>query len=110
VIQEFQDGGLGKGLVGLDIPDLAHTNGHSVFLVNNAPHPNAAKVFINWLLTKEGQTAWITNTQTNSRRKDVPPGDPSTFPTAGVKYVRVDIEETTRKMIEAQEVSKQLID
>jgi ABC-type Fe3+ transport system substrate-binding protein len=110
VIQEFQDGGLGKSLVGLDIPDLAHTNGHSAFLVNNAPHPNAAKVFINWLLTKEGQTAWTTNTLTNSRRKDVPPGDPATYPSEGQKYVRVDIEETTRKMIEAQEVSKQLID
>ena len=81
-----------------------------MFLVNNAPHPNAAKVFINWLLTKEGQMAWTTNTQTNSRRKDVPPGDPATYPIEGRKYVRVDVEETTRKMIEAQEVSKQLID
>ncbi|HEX3245659.1 MAG TPA: extracellular solute-binding protein [Chloroflexota bacterium] len=110
VIQEFQEGGLGKSLVGLEIPDLAHTNGNSVFLVNNAPHPNAAKVFINWLLTKDGQTAWTTNTQTNSRRKDVPPGDPETYPIEGRKYIRVDVEETTRKMIEAQEVSKQLID
>jgi ABC-type Fe3+ transport system substrate-binding protein len=24
-------------------------------LVNNAPHPNAAKVFINWFLSREGQ-------------------------------------------------------
>jgi hypothetical protein len=27
-------------------------------IINNAPHPNAAKLFINWLLTKEGQTAF----------------------------------------------------
>ena len=26
-------------------------------LVNRAPHPNAAKVFINWLLSREGQAA-----------------------------------------------------
>ncbi len=26
-------------------------------LVNRAPHPNAAKVFINWLLSRKGQTA-----------------------------------------------------
>ena len=109
VIQEFQEGGLGKSLMGHEIPDLAHTNGNSVFLVNNAPHPNAAKVFINWLLTKDGQTAWTTKTQTNSRRKDVAPGDPNTYPTAGVKYIRVDIEETTRKMVAAQEASKQNI-
>jgi len=32
-------------------------SGGSVVLVKNAPHPNAAKVFINFLLSREGQTA-----------------------------------------------------
>src|SRR5205807_1292564 len=27
-------------------------------LVNHVPHPNAAKVFINWFLSREGQTVW----------------------------------------------------
>jgi iron(III) transport system substrate-binding protein len=27
-------------------------------LVNRAPHPNAAKVFINWYLSRQGQTVW----------------------------------------------------
>ena len=27
-------------------------------IVNNAPHPNAAKILINWLLSREGQLAW----------------------------------------------------
>src|SRR5438552_15442142 len=27
----------------------------SLALMNRAPHPNAAKVFINWLLSREGQ-------------------------------------------------------
>ncbi|NIO08742.1 MAG: extracellular solute-binding protein, partial [Deltaproteobacteria bacterium] len=31
----------------------------AVALINNAPHPNAAKVFINWLLSKEAQTAYV---------------------------------------------------
>jgi len=26
---------------------------------NRAPHPNAAKVAINWLLSREGQTTWL---------------------------------------------------
>ena len=26
---------------------------------NRAPHPNAAKVAANWLLSREGQTAWL---------------------------------------------------
>ncbi len=27
--------------------------------VNRAPHPNAAKVAVNWLLSREGQAAWL---------------------------------------------------
>ena len=35
------------------------TSGNSgLALINNAPHPNAAKVFINWFLSREGQTVW----------------------------------------------------
>jgi len=30
---------------------------------NRAPHPNAAKVAINWLLSGEGQTAWLDSNQ-----------------------------------------------
>ena len=28
----------------------------TVALVNRAPHPNAAKVFLNWFLSREGQS------------------------------------------------------
>ncbi len=34
----------------------AVAGGNNLFLINRAPHPNAAKVFINWILGKEGQT------------------------------------------------------
>jgi ABC-type Fe3+ transport system substrate-binding protein len=46
-------------------------------LVNRAPHPNAAKVFINWLLSQRGQIA-LQKSQTNaetpadSLRADIP--------------------------------------
>jgi iron(III) transport system substrate-binding protein len=43
----------------------------SVGLVNRAPRPNAAKVFINWMLTKETQAAWSKATGFWSRRMDV---------------------------------------
>jgi ABC-type Fe3+ transport system substrate-binding protein len=49
----------------------------SLALMNRAPHPNAAKVFINWLLSREGQTLFqkVISAQgdaRNSRRVDVP--------------------------------------
>jgi iron(III) transport system substrate-binding protein len=44
----------------------------NVVLMNKGPNPNAAALFANWLLTKETQTHWATESITNSRRTDVP--------------------------------------
>ncbi len=46
-------------------------------LVNQAPHPNAAKVFINWLLSRAGQIALqkaqnTPETAVESLREDIP--------------------------------------
>jgi ABC-type Fe3+ transport system substrate-binding protein len=41
-------------------------------LFNRAPHPNAAKVYINWLLSKEGQTGFAKVNGYISSRLDVP--------------------------------------
>jgi iron(III) transport system substrate-binding protein len=48
----------------------------SLALLNRAPHPNAARVFINWLLSREGQSLFqkaisIPGDPRNSRRIDV---------------------------------------
>ena len=58
-------------------PAVSSGNSGSVVLMNQAPHPNAAKVFINWLLSREGQLAYqkIANTSSNSEeslRIDIP--------------------------------------
>jgi iron(III) transport system substrate-binding protein len=34
------------------------TANRSINIVKNAPHPNAARLVVNWLLSKEGQIAW----------------------------------------------------
>ena len=49
-------------------------------LVNRAPHPNAAKVFINWLLSRKGQMAlqknmFNTENPADSLRIDIPKDD-----------------------------------
>ncbi len=41
-------------------------------MFNRAPHPNAAKVYINWLLSKEGQTDYARLNGNISARLDVP--------------------------------------
>ena len=55
------------------------TSGNSgLALINNAPNPNAARVFINWFLSRAGQIVWQTvmNTKvqepSDSMRVDIP--------------------------------------
>ena len=49
-----------------------------IVLINRAPHPNAAKLFINWYLSREGQMTWqrVMNTivieASDSMRIDIP--------------------------------------
>ncbi len=43
----------------------------SITLINRAPHPNAAKLFINWFLSRDGQSAWQKHTDRNSLRTDI---------------------------------------
>ena len=69
-------------------------------LMNQAPHPNAARVFINWLLSREGQTRFqkIMNTPDlvmESMRVDIPkdPIPPERRRVPGVNYILMDTPE-----------------
>jgi len=46
-------------------------SGHLSFF-KNGPHPRAARLYINWLLSREGQLTWQKITQDNSLRVDIP--------------------------------------
>ena len=52
-----------------------------IALLNRAPHPNAAKVFINWYLSRQGQSTWqhVMNVKeveaSDSMRTDIPKDD-----------------------------------
>jgi len=68
-------GGLSKGRLKAGAP-LGIGSG-SLALMKNAPHPNAARVFINWFLSREGQIAVQEeqardNSGADSMRIDVP--------------------------------------
>ena len=43
----------------------------SLVIIKNRPHPNATKVFVNWLLSKEGQEVWTKSLSQPTRRLDV---------------------------------------
>jgi iron(III) transport system substrate-binding protein len=69
--------------------------GGTVNLADSPPHPSAARVFVNWLLSREGQMAWQENVKQPSLRLDVPKDklDPTGVPKPGVKYVDGGTEE-----------------
>lgn len=63
-------------------------------VVNKAPHPHAATIFVNWLLSREGQLAWQRKTDNNSLRIDIPKdmlSDQRSVPRAGVKYLNASL-------------------
>ncbi len=66
----------------------------NVGLFNQAPHPNAAKLAINWLLSREGQITYQSiNPGVDSRRIDIPKDNLASFArrVEGVKYVDTEI-------------------
>jgi len=73
-----------------------------IVVFDKAPHPNAAKLFLNWFLTKEVQTmVHMTSPPPayTSLRTDVPPGNtaPVYRRVAGQKYWFRDFDETYRE-------------
>jgi ABC-type Fe3+ transport system substrate-binding protein len=110
LLSQFQRQGLGKNLQLLHFPEMDTVNfGTTLWLVNRAPHPNAAKVLINWLLTREGQTHWAKEVETNSRRVGVEPGNTPLLPPRGVKLFQVDAEENLPEVIKTQDIAKAVI-
>lgn len=87
VLDQFLEQGVGKNVSFLDIPGFSTVgSGDGLWLVNRAPHPGAAKLFVNWALSKAGQEAYSKAIGGNSRRADIPPVDLERLPKPGQNY------------------------
>jgi iron(III) transport system substrate-binding protein len=74
--------------------NLEAMGGGALFVIKNRPHPNATKVFINWLLSKDVQYGMAKATDQASRRRDVPITTlPDETPIPGASYVQPQREE-----------------
>jgi ABC-type Fe3+ transport system substrate-binding protein len=81
-------------------------------LANHAPHPNAAKVFVNWMASKEAMELYSRNAQAATLRTDVDESflDPRVIPKPGVKYADyTDIEWTAHGRKEAEKKVHELL-
>ena len=76
-------------------------------LINQAPHPNAAKVFVNWILSREGQLNFqkaLSQAEEggpDSLRTDIPKDDvlPKSRRIDGVKYLDTDNQRDAMKPV-----------
>jgi len=89
--------------------DTVNSSSSVVWLINRAPHPGAAKVFINWLLTKDAQIVWAREVETNSRRIGVELGNPQIAVPRGAKLLQVDAEENLAEVVKTQDIGKAVI-
>lgn len=94
IVEDFRKAGAPlEGILPVE-GNYTTVGGGTVAIVKNAPHPHAARVFINWLLTKDGQTLYSQGYGAPSRRLDVPvAGDPLKAPRPGMRYVNSEDEE-----------------
>ncbi len=108
-MKEFDDAGVAKHVKFLDLPDMDYAVSYTALLYNKAPHPNAAKLFINWFLTKEGQTIWSKAVPINSARSDVEIVNPIAGATRGTRYHFISRESEFAKQEETQKFLTKLM-
>jgi ABC-type Fe3+ transport system substrate-binding protein len=113
-LEQFAAEGLAKNVAPLDVPEMKSVNMYGVLLYTKAPHPNAARVMINWLLSRDGGVAITEHLRFNSRRTDVSPFDPNVHPgtdfqKAKREYLFGNVEEALPLQQQATEQLKALI-
>ncbi len=84
--------------------------GGGLLLMNRAPHPNAVKLFINWLLSREGQIVASKAYGGQSAREDVPTDflEPEVLRQPGVNYRPAFTLEDNKKSVNYSETAKEM--
>ena len=111
LLATFQRQGLGKNLKLIHLPEMStiSSGSHTLWLVNRAPHPSAAKVFVTWLLTKDAQVVWAREIETNSRRLGVESGNPQYAVPPGARFMQIDAEENLPEVVKTQDIARAVI-
>jgi iron(III) transport system substrate-binding protein len=109
-IDDFRRQGLGLNIRPLPgVFDVGLSGAGCSCAVNRAPHPNAAKVYLDWLLSPQGQAIWNKSSGLTSLRTDVAPEDPSQALTPGVEYLISAREENAHLRDAAVKLAKETL-
>ena len=105
----FRDTGLVDKVRWLDLPDADFAVTTSLLYFDRAPHPAAARLFANWILTRDGQTLLAGSLPTNSARLDVPPFEADGVGTPGAAYFEPDRESNAEHIAATQRLIRGLL-
>jgi iron(III) transport system substrate-binding protein len=109
---QYQQAGVPLKLEDVDLEDIPSVSnaGLAPAVFKNSPHPNATKVFVNWLLSKPTQELLQREQNSNSTRKDVTPSPSSNKPKPGVQYFHTQTEDAmTQVTPAAQRLARELV-
>lgn len=109
-VKKFKEAGAPLDFVTPKEGTHASNAGAGLSLINKAPHPNAAKLFINWILTKEGQTMVAKEWEVQSAREDVPTHflEPGSVRQPGMKYINLGKDEYATRRNAMVKVAKEI--
>jgi ABC-type Fe3+ transport system substrate-binding protein len=111
ILLDFLAQGQGKNLKPIPTLELDYVNSsdHVLHYANKAPNPNAARVFVNWVLSKEGSAVYANLSQDNSRRADVPVQDQNLVPERGRDYLTIDAEPLIDEILKTQKIAREVL-
>jgi ABC-type Fe3+ transport system substrate-binding protein len=93
-------------------PDVAEMapGGFNLNIYNKRPHPNATRVFVNWLLSKDVIAGLSQSVKLTLRRQDVPSPEPAALqPVKGAKYWQAQAEENEQGVNKAVKFIERLL-
>lgn len=110
IANEFKRAGAPLALIFPVEGDYVTSGTSALGVLNRRPHPNAAKLFVNWLLSKEGSTILSKAVGVPSSRLDVSREGLEHYPILdpNIKYIWSDTEEFGESQPEHFRMSKEI--
>ncbi|HEX3247391.1 MAG TPA: extracellular solute-binding protein [Chloroflexota bacterium] len=111
ILDDLRSQGLGNNVQPVSLNDLEYVSWsfNAMFVTKDPPHPNAAKLFVNWALTRDAGVLWAQNLIDNSRRADVPVQDPATEVKRGQTFINIEHEDMLEETEKTQNIAKDVL-
>ena len=89
--------------------NVVSIGGNCLYVFNRRPHPNATRVFVNWMLQKDVQYELAKALDMTSRRQDVPSTAPvDETPIKGAKYITPQREDVFPELVAGSKFIEEL--